>query len=133
MIGMRLASLYQKKGNLPSAKQLARSALSHAERIGSAIGQGRLHALLAEIFEDSGEDQAALSHQTRALDHMRRLGDRRSTAELLLASARITGDVQPVSATRRGTDPGRRRDAARRAVEAANELAAEIGWDTRTT
>ena len=130
MIGMRLASLHQRSGNVVAAKQLARSALVHAERTASAIGQGRLHALLAEILEASGDGNGALLHQARALEHMRRLGDRRSTAELLLACARITGDVAPPSSARRGTDPGRRRDAARRAVEAANELAAEIGWDT---
>ena len=63
---------------------------------------------------------------------MRRLGDRRSTAELLLRLRPHHRRVVPPSSARKGTDEnmGRRRDAARRAVEAANELAAEIGWDT---
>jgi hypothetical protein len=88
--------------------------------------------VLAEILEQSGDSHGALAHQGRALEHMRRLGDRRSTAELLLACARITAEVPPVVAGRPGTDPGARaRDTARRAAEIANELAAEIGWDHR--
>ena len=90
-----------------------------------------MHTALAEILEHTGDTHGALVHQGRALEHMRRLGDRRSTAELLLACARITGDMPPIM-RRGGTDPGwRARDTARRATEIANELAAEIGWDAR--
>jgi tetratricopeptide (TPR) repeat protein/tRNA A-37 threonylcarbamoyl transferase component Bud32 len=127
MLGLRLASLHLRGGNTAHAKQVARDSLAHAERTGSLIGQGRLHTLLARIFEETGDTHAALSHQARALDHMRRLGDRRTTAELLLACARITGEVNPQEAT--GAAGRRSKDAARKAVDIANELAAEIGWD----
>ena len=128
LVGLRLASLHHRGGNHGSAKKIARDALAHAERQKSVIGQGRLHTLLATIFEKAGDTHAALSHQARALDHMRRLGDRRTTAELLLACARITGDVAPEVAS---SGAGRHsKDTARKAVEVAHELAAEIGWDT---
>jgi serine/threonine-protein kinase len=126
LLGLRLASLHHRGGNVSFAKHIARDALAHAERQGSLIGQGRLHTLLATIFEKTGDTHAALSHQARALDHMRRLGDRRTTAELLLACARITGDVAPGVAAGAARHS---RDTARKAVEVAQELAAEIGWD----
>jgi hypothetical protein len=137
LVGMRLASLHAKAGNLVAAKQIARAALAHAERTQTAIGQGRLHAMLADILAISGDHHAALFHQGRAIEQLRRLGDRRSTAELLLASARITAEHAPAAtqagAARRTLDVGRRSDTVRRAVEAANELAAEIGWEPGTT
>ena len=117
-----------------SAKELANplqaeDALSHAERTGSIIGQGRLHALLASILEQAGDVQGALGHQARALDHMRKLGDRRTTAELLIACARVTNDLPPIAAgTRKREGQRPSRDAARRAMDIAHELAAEIGW-----
>jgi serine/threonine-protein kinase len=133
LVGMRLANLHVRAGNLVAAKKVGRAALVHAERTSSAIGQGRLHALLADVLAASNDTHGALVHQGRALEHLRRLGDRRSTAELLMACARVTGDLTPSPPPRRGTDSGRRRETARRAVEAASELAAEIGWDIGPT
>ncbi len=134
VLGMRLAALHQRAGNIGAAKQVARDALAHAERTASLIGQGRLHATLAAIFEQANDVAAALSHQTRALEHMRRLGDRRATAELLLACARVTADLPPIAAGggRRSPETRLGRDEVRKAVAMASELAAEIGWDGKS-
>jgi eukaryotic-like serine/threonine-protein kinase len=125
LLGLRLAALHQRAGDLTAAHQVARDALLHAERTGSAIGQGRLHAALASILEHAGDAEGALAHQAKALEHMRRLGDRRTTAELLVACARVTAELPPTAARRRVSSGG---DSARRAMDIAHQLAAEIGW-----
>ena len=85
-----------------------------------------------EILEVLGDTHGALTHQAHALDYMRRLGDRRSTAELLLGCARMTGDLPPVvaSTSKKSLEATRRsRERAKKAMEFAQELASEIGWD----
>jgi tetratricopeptide (TPR) repeat protein/tRNA A-37 threonylcarbamoyl transferase component Bud32 len=131
VLGMHLAAMQLRARNLGAAKHAARDAIAQAEKAGAPNGLGRLHALLATILEAAGDTHTALVHQATALDHMRRLGDRRSAAEMLLACARMTGDLAPISAddARRAREPSKRsRDTARKAMEVAHELASEIGW-----
>jgi tetratricopeptide (TPR) repeat protein len=132
VLGLRLASMLLRAKDLGGAKQTAKDAIAQAERVGSATGLGRLHAMLASVLEAMGDTHSALVHQAQALDQLRKLGDRRSTAELLLACARMTGDLPPVvaSGSRRSIEASRKsRDTARKALEVAHELAAEIGWN----
>jgi serine/threonine-protein kinase len=122
LLGQRLAELHQRIGDLRSSESAARAALAHATNHGAAMGEGQLHMLLAGIFDAAGNSQKAMVHRANALDLMRRLGDRRSTAEILIACARATG----------GTDapiPSSIGSTARKALQIAHDLAVEIGWD----
>jgi serine/threonine-protein kinase len=131
-LGLRLSNLHLRARQPLEAKKAAKDSLVFAERVNSSAGQGRLHAMLALILEVLGDTHGALTHQAHALDYMRRLGDRRSTAELLLGCARMTGDLPPVVATtsKKSLEATRRsRERAKKAMEFAQELASEIGWD----
>ena len=125
-LGFRLAELQLRAGDLATAERTASAALPHAERSSSAQGRGRLYALLAEIVAAQGRRREALAHRARAIEELRDIGDRRSTAELLLENARATRDLDPLAA---GAVSDR---TALRATEIAGELAAEIGWDDGT-
>jgi eukaryotic-like serine/threonine-protein kinase len=127
LLGFRMAELQLRTGDADGAERTASGALELARRMGNVTGQGRLHALLASIVEAAGDAQRALIHRAHALDHLRRLGDRRSTAELLIACARATGDMPPVIANSGSQD--RTRLTAKRAMQIAHDLAVEVGWD----
>jgi hypothetical protein len=69
--------------------------------------------LLATLYEKAGHAQKAERYRQAAIEEMRRLGDRRGTAELLLA----------------GGDPTRRLLRITPAsLREARELADEVGW-----
>jgi len=84
--------------------------------VGSVIGEARLTTLLAELYEANDQPEPAAVHRRRGLALIRRLGDRKSTAELLLAEAQHEIRQGHV---RRGTISH---------VREAAELAAEVGW-----
>jgi tetratricopeptide (TPR) repeat protein len=126
LLGYRLAELYQQAGDASAAERVAQDALHHADRALAPQGRGRLFALLARINEAAGHPKRALAHRARAIDELRRIGDRRSTAELLLENARATMDLGPIAATQLGHGFD---GAAAGATRIARELAAEIGWD----
>jgi serine/threonine-protein kinase len=126
LLGFRLAELHMRAGDLAAAERIARASLRQAERSGTTTGQGRLHALLASIVETAGQPLKALTHRAHALDHMRRLGDRRSTAELLIACARITGEITPAALP--AGAPAGGAETQRKAMQLAHDLAKEIGW-----
>jgi eukaryotic-like serine/threonine-protein kinase len=123
-VGLRLAELHLKADDRAAARAVARAGLAQAERVGSEIGQGRLHALLATIEAGAGDERTALRHRAHALEHLRRLGDRRSIAELLLLCATPGERVHKATGGQRGGDPG----ASIRALELAHDLAREVGW-----
>src|SRR5262249_55310916 len=123
-----LAQMQLRAKNLRAAKQAARDALAQAEKVGSKIGAGRVLAVLAQVLEASGDTHAALVHQAQAMDHLRKMGDRRSTAELLLSCARMTADLAP-EVVRDEERSRRSQITARKALEVARELATEIGWE----
>jgi len=115
-LGLLLAERYLSTRDLERARRAAEGALELATRQGSARGRARLSALLARILDVAGEPAAALRHRANAIDEMRRLGDRRSTAELLIDNAHTTP---------------RRADGAdeqARGLALAARLAGEIGW-----
>jgi len=109
----RLSQLHRAGAQPDRALALAEAGLAHAGRVKSRIGRARLHALLAELLEALGEEQRAADYREAAVEDMRRLGDRRGTAELLLASASPTRTLIRIQAG---------------ALREARELAREIGW-----
>jgi eukaryotic-like serine/threonine-protein kinase len=125
-VGKALAEKLLAAGRLAEARDLATSALAHARRLGWQHAQGRISALLATICEAAGETGPALRHRANAIEEMRKLGDRRSTAELLIESANAARkkrrpDFEPPTGTWVANPDETLRLAAR--------LAAEIGWD----
>jgi tetratricopeptide (TPR) repeat protein len=112
----RQAETLQQASDSPAALAVAKHALRHARRVRSLVGEARVNALLAQLYETAGDVKLAMDHRAHALQLMRRLGDRRSTAELLIADA--------ATIMRRG---GVRRDTLMRLQE-ASQLAAQVGW-----
>jgi tetratricopeptide (TPR) repeat protein len=120
-LGLRLAELHFQAGDARSALRVARDTLAHAERARSPGPEGRAHALLAAVLESQGDTALALDHRTRALAKLRALGDRRTTAELLIAWARCTLKRTPAEEASRSPD-------AKYAFDLAGRLAEEVGW-----
>jgi hypothetical protein len=110
---LALAELSRHGGQLPGARSFALHALRHAERVDHPVGRARTHTLLAELHEALGYPQQATDHRRQALDELRRVGDRRTTAELLIALAHPGG-----------ADSGD----ARAWLTEADALAAQVGW-----
>jgi hypothetical protein len=72
-----------------------------------------VHAFLGALGRSLGDAAAASEHRREAIEALRRLGDRRSTAELLLGCAL--------------SEPNDRA-APRRWLAEAGELARQVGW-----
>ena len=102
-----------RRADLPSARSYALHALRHADRVDSPIGRGRTHAFLAELHAELGWPQHAVEHRRQAVDELRRVGDRRSTAELLIALA---------------DPPGASVVDAKAWLTEADALSAQVGW-----
>ncbi len=79
------AQLTQTLGDSYRALRLAEAALVHVTRSHSRVGVARVQAMLADMCERAGLTSQAVQYRTAAVDEMRTLGDRRSTAELLRA------------------------------------------------
>ena len=67
-----------------SGTRYGQAALEVAARTGSLVGQARAHALLADLCLVSGRPEDARRHRQEAVRAMRGLGDRRTTAQLLI-------------------------------------------------
>ena len=118
-LGLKLAERCLVDGDLESARSTAQNALTLAARAGSSHSRGRISALLAQICEKAGERSAALRHRSNAIDAMREVGDRRSTAELLIETARQSSESPNDELL--GHD-------AKSAMRLAHKLALEVGW-----
>jgi len=109
----RLAQLHALEGRRDRAADLAEHALRHAMRAGARVGIARIRSMLAGLLEQTGQQRRAGELRDQAIDEMRRLGDRRGTAELLLDGARPTESFSPIASG---------------SLREAEELAQEIGW-----
>jgi hypothetical protein len=107
------AQLTQTLGDSYRALRLAESALTHVIRVQSKIGAARVQAMLAVMCEKAGLVGKADRYRAAAIEQMRSLGDRRATAELLLADA----PARALIATSRSEE-----------LQEASYLATEIGW-----
>lgn len=110
---LRLAPLYNSIGKPEKALETAHYALKHALTSKSVIGQARARATLASILESMGQHEKASTFRKRAISDMRALGDRRTTAELLLAGERPTNSINRITPT---------------SIQEARILAEEVGW-----
>jgi hypothetical protein len=107
---------------------MAGQALSFARQGGWPHARGRLCAFLADLSEQAGDRNAALRYRASAIEEMQVLGDRRTTAELLIATARAAqarqeegGTAAPASDAEWAADPSE-------TIRMAGRLAAEVGW-----
>src|SRR6185312_9719644 len=82
-----LAELARRAGHQENARRAGAQALHHAERVQSSLGRARAHTLLGAIEHALGQADRAAEHRRAAATEMRRVGDRRSTAELLITLA----------------------------------------------
>ena len=124
-VGLLLAERQLEAGKLDAARDIASGALDQARRSGSARGRARTSALLAKIYDTAGEPGAALRYLAHAIDEMRALGDRRSTAELLIEGA-TQNPRQPTT----GLPATEAEEIIRgdRGLRVATRLAREVGW-----
>jgi tetratricopeptide (TPR) repeat protein len=112
---MRLAELHLRRGELPEALDHAAAALMQAERVRSPIGTARTHSLLGTVLGECGRRDESVRYRERAVGLLRALGDRRSTAELLLG---LAGDDLAAGRT----------ESARDRLLQALELAQAVEW-----
>ncbi len=110
---LRLAQLYDSQGETERARASAIAALHHAHRVESRLGAARTQAALADMFAKDGNGIKAERYRQAAIDEMRKLGDRRGTAELLLAGAGPTRSLLRITSA---------------SLREARELSAEVGW-----
>ena len=109
----KLAQLAAADGEVARAAEHAEVALVQAQRVSSAAGVARARSTLATAYDKLGNAILAERHRRAAVDAMRRMGDRRGTAELLLY----------------GTTPGRTlMKISPEVLREARELAREVGW-----
>ncbi len=128
LLGFRLAEIQLRAGDPAQAERGALKALAQARRCQAHQAPGRCLALLARIAEESGSPRKALSYRTQAIEELRKVGDRRSTAKLLLENARVTLQASPLS-----SDGGAARERAQRVEGLAFDLAREITGTTHTS
>jgi serine/threonine-protein kinase len=110
---LQLGDLSRRSGKLDQARSYGMQALRHADRVGSALARAKTHAFLGTVHQGLARPQQAAEHRRSAAEEMRRVGDRRSTAEMLLALA----DPQVVP----GPD-------AKAWLKEADQLANQVGW-----
>ncbi len=110
---LRLTQLYGSEGDSARAIDMGKHAVRLAQAGKNPVGAARSYATLAGLHEELGELDKAQGYRRRAIDDMRELGDRRTTAELLLAGSRPTQTVRRITPA---------------SVREARVLAEEVGW-----
>jgi serine/threonine-protein kinase len=108
-----LGQLAQRAGRRREALKCGLHALRHAKRLAASLPIARAHSLLSDVLEASGDVSSAAEHRRAAADQLRHAGDRRSTAEILLALAGLAG-VEKAQA--------------RAWLLEAETLAVQVGW-----
>ncbi len=111
---LRLTQLYGSEGQWNRAIETGKHSLRLAQAGKNIVGAARSYATLAGLHEELGNVDKAQGFRRRAIDDMRELGDRRTTAELLLAGSRPTQTVRRITPA---------------SVREARVLAEEVGWD----
>ena len=110
---LKLAQIAVADGDQHRAIELGEVALAQAQRARARAGAARAQSLLAACYDRIGNHLEAERHRRAAVEEMRKMGDRRGTAELLLygtGSGRTLLKISPD------------------ALREAHELASEVGW-----
>jgi serine/threonine-protein kinase len=110
---VRLGQLASGAGDHVRALQIGEHALAHARRVASRLGSARIQVMLAGECDRTGQGERATAYREAAIEELRALGDRRSTAELIISV------VAPTRTLLRVVPPR---------LEEARTLAAEVGW-----
>ncbi|HVH98046.1 MAG TPA: protein kinase [Enhygromyxa sp.] len=110
------AELHERAGDLRMARVWVEHALFQADRRSEELGQMRGHEALGRLLRAIGQTMLAEQHIGRGLELARKLGDRRTSAELLLAR----GDLRGAAG---------RPDEARRCAQEALRLAQLLEWE----
>ena len=110
---IKLAQLAAADGDHRRAAELGEIALHQAQRVQARVGAARAQSLLAGAYERLGKRELASEHRRAAVNELRRMGDRRGTAELLLHANGTGGSLLRI-------DPASMREAL--------QLAYESGW-----
>ena len=110
---IKLAQLAAADGDHRRAAELAEVALLQAQRVAARVGAARAQSLLAGAYDRLGKRELAAEHRRAAVSELRRMGDRRGTAELLLHATGTGGSLLRI-------DPASMREAL--------QLAYESGW-----
>jgi len=110
---LKLAQMAMSDQEVARAVEFGEMTLAQAQRANARAGAARTQSLLAACHERLGNHMLAERHRRAAVDELRRMGDRRGTAELLLY----------------GTSPGRTlMRISPEVLHEARELAHEVGW-----
>jgi eukaryotic-like serine/threonine-protein kinase len=112
-----LGELALKRGRADDAVATAQHALRHAERLGLALARARVRTFLAEAFDAARKPSEAAEQRRLAADELRKSGDRRGTAELLITLAEANRSDKAAAAW----------------VEEAESLATQLGWQEGVT
>ncbi|MFO7566722.1 MAG: protein kinase [Enhygromyxa sp.] len=107
--------LHERAKDLRIARTWAEHALFQAERRNEELGQMRSHEALGRLLRALGQPTLAEQHIGRALEFARKIGDRRTSADLLL----VRGELR---------DAAGRADEASRCAEEALRLARLLEW-----
>jgi serine/threonine-protein kinase len=110
------ADQHERGTDLRSARVWAEHALFQAERRSEDLGQMRAHETLGRLLRGLGQPMLAEQHVGRGLELTRKLGDRRTSAELLLLRAELRNAAG-------------RPDEARRCLDEALRLAELLEWE----
>lgn len=119
----QLAQLVLESAGAADALPVAEAALRHAERAASPRAIARCRAFVGDCVEATGRGREAQQIRRRATDELRQIGDRRATAEMLLALAKT-----PSRSGRPSTDERSEPDSQRAWLKEAIQLADEVGW-----
>lgn len=110
---LKLAQLAVADDDLVKAVEYAEIALAQATRVEATIGVAHTRALLSSCYERLGNHVLAERHRRGAVEEMRRMGDRRGTAELMLYGTTAGRTLLKISPD---------------VLREARELAREVGW-----
>lgn len=113
---MQVSATMRSVGRQREAGIWAEHALFQAERRGQLLGILRANTHLAEIMRKQDKTELSERYLAQALEHAKYFGDRKTTAELLLARAELP-------------HLARAPEERRRYLEQARELAEVIGWE----
>src|SRR5690606_38289281 len=107
---------HERAGDLRMARTWAEHALFQAERRNEELGQMRSHEAIGRLLRAIGQATLAEQHIGRALELSRKIGDRRTSADLLLAR----GELRNAAG---------RPDEASRCAQEALRLAQLLEWE----